>query len=59
MRKNIENYDFRWGKNITYSFGVATNKDIDTITSLIIRADKGLYKAKALGRNRVEKGEKE
>lgn len=57
IRKVIQNYDFKLEKDITCSFGVATNKDIDTITHLIIKADNGLYKAKELGRNRVEVGE--
>lgn len=58
IRKIIQNYDFKLEKDVTCSLGVATSKDIDTIANLIIRADKGLYKAKALGRNRVEEGEK-
>ena len=58
IRNCIQNHDFEFEYNVTCSFGVATNKDIDTITSLIVRADKGLYKAKAFGRNRVEEGEK-
>ena len=57
IRKVIQQYNFKLENRITCSFGVATSKDIDTITNLIIRADKGLYKAKAMGRNRVEKGE--
>lgn len=39
--------------NITASFGVAEFQEGDTITSLITRADKLLYEAKRLGRNRV------
>lgn len=55
INKVIQRYDFQLENSVTCSFGVATSKEIDTVTNLIIRADKGLYKAKALGRNRVEK----
>lgn len=55
IRKKIEGFDFNIGVKVTCSFGVTTNKKIDTITNLIHRVDKGLYKAKESGRNRVEK----
>jgi len=54
IRKMIQSFDFNLRKNVTCSFGVATNKEIDTIANLTLRADQGLYKAKKMGRNRVE-----
>ena len=56
MRKTIEDYDFKINQQVTCSFGIAANKDSDTLTSLIMRADNALYKAKNMGRNRVEEG---
>lgn len=41
---------------VTASFGVATFQDKDEIESCFERADKALYRAKAAGRNRVERG---
>jgi diguanylate cyclase len=41
-------------KNISLSIGVAQYRSGDHITDLIARADAALYKAKQLGRNRVE-----
>ena len=41
--------------NVSVSIGTAEYENIaDTITSVIKRADQSLYKAKSLGRNRVE-----
>ncbi|QHI73561.1 GGDEF domain-containing protein [Aminipila terrae] len=54
IRKIIQNSEFRLGRNITCSFGVTEKKEPDTINDLMLRADKGLYKAKEGGRNRVE-----
>ncbi len=42
--------------NVTISIGIAVAQPKDTITSLFDRADKALYTAKHLGRNRVQKG---
>jgi diguanylate cyclase (GGDEF)-like protein len=43
------------GLSCTVSIGVTINvQDYDTVDSLIARADAGMYRAKALGRNRVE-----
>ena len=41
---------------VTASFGVAGFQEGDDIESCFERADKALYKAKAEGRNRVERG---
>ena len=41
-------------KNISLSIGVAQYKEGDKIADLIGRADTALYRAKQLGRNRVE-----
>ncbi len=38
----------------TASFGIASIRKDDTLTSLVSRADEALLKAKALGKNRVE-----
>lgn len=39
--------------NITISLGITRYKDIDTSTTILIRADKGLYKSKDNGKNQV------
>lgn len=39
--------------SFTISLGVATRRRSDSVSSLISRADKALYKAKALGKNQV------
>lgn len=41
---------------VTASFGVASFHDKDEIETCFERADKALYRAKAAGRNRVERG---
>lgn len=59
LRRSIEKLsvrDRRTGMqvgNITASFGVAESEPNDTLDMLIDRADKMLYEAKNLGRNRV------
>ena len=54
LRLLIEESIFPKVKHITGSFGVASFNHDDTLETLIGRADKALYNAKELGRNRVE-----
>jgi diguanylate cyclase (GGDEF)-like protein len=54
VRSTIAKYAFTEVGTLTCSFGVTEYKDGDNIDSLVIRADGALYKAKELGRNRVE-----
>lgn len=56
IREAIELYDFQVQDPVTCSFGVATNTETDTMANLMLKADKGLYKAKEGGRNKVEEG---
>lgn len=55
LRRDIEKFDFKPAGHITSSFGVTEfNAESDTLESLLDRADKALYIAKEVGRNRVE-----
>ena len=56
LRKSFSLIDFKdkgISFNVTFSAGVATNKDMNTFIEQIKMADVALYKAKKLGRNRV------
>ena len=56
LRKSFSLIDFKdkgVSFNVTFSAGVATNKDMNTFIEQIKMADVALYKAKKLGRNRV------
>jgi diguanylate cyclase (GGDEF)-like protein len=55
LRAEVEALRIRGLQRITSSFGVAQLNDGDDIFSLTKRTDEALYKAKASGRNRVEK----
>lgn len=57
IRKIIGKNVFIEGEGITASFGVAEKRKEEGINELIKRADDALYKAKKLGKNRVEKAE--
>lgn len=54
LRVIIEKFEFDVVKKLTVSFGVSQLKEEDDINSFIKRVDEALYKAKKLGRNRVE-----
>lgn len=54
LREVLQKYHSDKVEKITASFGVTTFQKGDTPETLIRRADLGLYKAKADGRNRVE-----
>lgn len=53
-RKNIANRNFALDKNVTVSGGVAQFLHGENTLILVDRADKGMYKAKNNGKNRVE-----
>ncbi len=53
LRQSIARHDFSLKKKITCSFGVTEYISGETLTDFINRADKALYQAKEMGRNRV------
>jgi diguanylate cyclase (GGDEF)-like protein len=54
MRARIERIAFSEGGTVTCSFGVTEWRNDDNVDSVVKRADDALYKAKELGRNRIE-----
>ncbi len=54
LREHIAANEFDAGICITVSVGVASYNPNETLSNLIKRADMALYRAKELGRNRVE-----
>jgi len=54
IRKAIEEHSFEKVGNVTCSFGITQYVDGDSISELIVRADKALYLAKEAGRNCVK-----
>ena len=54
LRQAIEQCEIRvTGQQLTASFGVAAHEPGESLKSLLSRADKALYQAKEMGRNRV------
>ncbi|WP_409296309.1 GGDEF domain-containing protein [Peribacillus sp. SCS-26] len=53
LQTQIRNFRFTKAGKLTVSFGVTEFKQGDTVHSLLIRADKGLYVSKNNGRNRI------
>jgi diguanylate cyclase (GGDEF)-like protein len=54
LREAVQRHKFSAVAKVTASFGVTAFQKGDTPETLVRRADLGLYKAKASGRNRVE-----
>jgi len=54
MRRMIEGTPFVGAGGLSASFGVAEFDGEESFSSLVARADRALYRAKARGRNRVE-----
>ena len=54
LRRSFESTAFSGAGHLSASFGVATLLPGDTLDHLMKRADRALYQAKELGRNRVE-----
>ncbi|WP_449538677.1 GGDEF domain-containing protein [Ferdinandcohnia sp. Marseille-Q9671] len=53
LRRKIEIHPFTSVEHVTASFGVTVFRKGETMDSLLIRADKGLYLSKQSGRNQV------
>lgn len=54
LRDSIESFDFKNIGRVTCSIGISQFHSSDTKANFFKRADEALYKAKELGRNRVE-----
>ncbi|EDZ61507.1 response regulator receiver modulated diguanylate cyclase [Sulfurimonas gotlandica GD1] len=54
IREYIQEYHFTNNLNITCSFGISEINEKDTGENLLKRVDDALYRAKRMGRNRVE-----
>ena len=59
IRREVETHAFPHGGPLTVSIGLAVARADDNVAELIRRADERLYKAKALGRNRVVEGNRQ
>lgn len=53
IRLSVENHTFIDDIQITVSLGLTMNVEKDSITSVVRRADNGLYKSKSSGRNKT------
>jgi len=51
--KIVANYTFSENRHITASFGLTVSGSSDTLSTILSRADKALYRAKGEGKNRV------
>ena len=54
LRRLIEESDCSEVGRCTASFGIASFRDDDSVTTIVARADQALYQAKENGRNRIE-----
>ncbi len=54
IRITVNNYDFQNINSVTCSFGLSQFHNSDSKVDFFKRADEALYRAKALGKNRVE-----
>ena len=54
VRKRMQVHAFKVVDRVTASFGVASLKSDERVSSLVKRADEALYQAKSFGRNRIE-----
>ncbi|MDQ7831683.1 MAG: sensor domain-containing diguanylate cyclase [Desulfovibrionaceae bacterium] len=57
LRARVEERTYAKGERLTMSFGVAESRPGESPSRLVARADAALYRAKALGRNRVCRAE--
>ncbi len=57
LRAGVEERIYAKGERLTMSFGVAESRPGESPSRLVARADAALYRAKALGRNRVCRAE--
>lgn len=55
LRLKVQSHDFKIGRNITISIGVASLTAEDSEQSILSRVDSALYKAKKNGRNLVSR----
>ncbi|MCL4428295.1 MAG: diguanylate cyclase [Deltaproteobacteria bacterium] len=53
LRLKVQGHDFKIGRGVTISLGVASLTDNDDERGIVNRVDSALYKAKELGRNLV------
>ncbi|MDZ7706700.1 MAG: GGDEF domain-containing protein [Trueperaceae bacterium] len=53
VRDEVQRHLYSGGVGVTASFGVATFEPLTTVAELLERADRRLYRAKRLGKNRV------